>query len=218
MPEQRRVSHSLLDPLFFPLIGPLYRILPIPRRFPPEGIVVLGHLLAAAGAVSLALSLRHPGWAAAAALCVAGSHVADMVDGSHARATGQCRNGGELLDHFFDPLAFSYWVTGLAVSCGHLEWAIAGCIVICGTATLTSIRAKILGEFTMPPFGSTEVRTLLVIYGAVQAFLGSAVLALWTTGVLVTAGGVTLLVFLVLSVRQVNSSGPPPDTRPWEVE
>ncbi|MCH2113926.1 MAG: CDP-alcohol phosphatidyltransferase family protein [Pirellulales bacterium] len=32
----------------------------------------------------------------------------DLLDGTHARAIDQCRNGGELLDHFGDLLPFSF--------------------------------------------------------------------------------------------------------------
>ncbi len=214
----KRVSHSLLDPLFFPLIPPLYRMLPIPRWFPPEGIIAVGHLSAIAGAVGLALATRNPWWAALAAAGVAASHLADMVDGTHARATGQCRNGGELLDHFVDPLAFSYWVTALGFACGRLDWAIAGVIVVFATAVLTNIRAKITGEFTLAAFGSTEMRTLLVLCGVAQIFLASPALAFWLLASGTVAGGLTLVVMLVRAVREVNAAGPPPDTTPWTLK
>jgi phosphatidylglycerophosphate synthase len=215
--KSRRVSHSLLDPLFFPLIPPLYRVLPIPRRFPPEGIIAVGHLGAIAGAFGLALCLKNPWWAALAAGGIAFTHLADMVDGTHARSTGQCRNGGELLDHFVDPLAFSYWAIGLAWAAGLLAWGFAGVIVIYATALLTNIRAKITGEFTMERFGSTETRVLLVIYGIVQAVWANAALARWFLMVMVCVGGLTLVIGLVRSVLAVNAGGPEPDATPWEL-
>jgi archaetidylinositol phosphate synthase len=217
MAKGKRVSHSILDPLFFPLIPPLYRALHIPRWFPPEGIIAVGHAWAIAGAFGLAFSLRHPAWALLAAAGPAMAHLCDMVDGTHARSTGQCRNGGELLDHFVDPLAFSYWALGLAASCGEIAWGIAGIIVISATSILTNIRAKITGEFTLAAFGSTEVRVLLVIYGIVQAMWASVTLARWFLWVTVVAGGLALVVMLVNAVREVNASGPPPDTAPWEL-
>ena len=47
-----RISRSFLDPIFLPLVKPLYRALPIPRAFPPEGIIAVGHLLAIAGTLT----------------------------------------------------------------------------------------------------------------------------------------------------------------------
>ena len=85
----KRVSHSVLDPYLSPLVPPLYRLLPIPKRFPPEGIVVTGHLIAICGAVGFAYSTHRPWAGLVAAACVAGSHLADMVDGTHARTTGR---------------------------------------------------------------------------------------------------------------------------------
>jgi len=213
----KRVSHSLLDPLFFPLIQPLYRALPIPRRFPPEGIIAVGHLCAIAGAFGLAFALRSPWWALVAALGPMLAHLCDMVDGTHARTTGQCRNGGELLDHFVDPLAFSYWAVGLSVSVGQLSWGVAGVIVIYATAVLTNIKAKITGEFTLGRFGSTETRVLLFLYGTAQMILASVLLAEVALKALVVAGGITLVVMLVQAVREVNAKGPEADTTPWEL-
>jgi phosphatidylglycerophosphate synthase len=82
-----------------------------------------------------------------AALGVALNHTCDVLDGTHARATNQCRNGGELLDHFVDPLSFAYWAAGLSSaaishSLGAPWVGMAGVAVIFATAVLTNIRAK----------------------------------------------------------------------------
>ena len=53
----KRISHSLLDPYFAPLVPRLYALLSIPPRFPPEAIVGVGHLLAIAGAFGFAYSV-----------------------------------------------------------------------------------------------------------------------------------------------------------------
>lgn len=39
----KRVSHSLLDPVFGPRLQSLYPRLHIPAWFPPEGIIGVGH-------------------------------------------------------------------------------------------------------------------------------------------------------------------------------
>lgn len=220
-----RVSRSLLDPLFAPLVPALYRALPIPRRFPPEGIVVLGHLVAIVGAVGFALASRHWWAGLLAALGVAGAHLCDMVDGAHARATGQCRHGGELLDHFFDPLSFSLWMVGLGVAAGRLDLAIAGVLWIYATAVLTGIRAKITGEFILARIGPTEFKTLLVALAIALAITRSAsgeaaadriaTGALWTLAAL---GWGQLALNLVRGVRAVNRSTTPIDTEPWRLE
>ncbi len=206
----KRVSHSLLDRF---LTLPLKRIYPrlgIPATFPPEGIVLVGHLAAIVAAIG-----------------VAGNHVADVLDGTHARATGQCRNGGELLDHFVDPLSFSYWVAGLAYCGDCLLLGIGGVIVIYATAVLTNIKAKMIGEFTLARFGPTEFKTLLVLFGLLMAGvsggwwlspeLGSR-LAFWFVLVLFVAGLAQLKWSLWKAIRAVNASGAPPDTTEWEIK
>jgi phosphatidylglycerophosphate synthase len=219
----KRISHSLLDPWLSPLVHKLYPLLPIPRRFPPEGIIALGHVSAIVGASGFAWSTQ-AWWAGLiAALGVAGNHLADMFDGTHARATGQCRNGGELLDHFTDPLSFSYWLVGLAVSCGRLDLGLAGVICLFATAVLTNIKAKLIGEFTLSSFGPTEFKALLIGYGvAMSALAGGIVVgvapataALWFLATLIVVGIVQLAVQLVRSVREVNEHGGKPDASEW---
>jgi archaetidylinositol phosphate synthase len=154
MAASNRVSHSLLDPW---LTGPLKRLYPrlsLPRSLPPEAIIGCGHAAAAAGALGFALACQHPWAGLAGAAGVALNHTCDVLDGTHARSTGQCRNGGELLDHFVDPLSFSYWAAGLAYAAqGYSSWApwlgVVGVIAIYAMAVLTSIRAKMIGEFTL---------------------------------------------------------------------
>ena len=104
----KRVSHSLLDPFIGPPIKALYPRLNIPAWFPPEGIVLAGHGLAIVGALGFAFATRNVWGGLCVAIGVAGNHFADCIDGTHARSTDQCRNGGELLDHFTDPLSFTY--------------------------------------------------------------------------------------------------------------
>ena len=55
----KRVSHSLLDPFYSRLIPGIYGFLRIPRQFPPEGIVLAGHLLAAIGGLGFALAGKY---------------------------------------------------------------------------------------------------------------------------------------------------------------
>lgn len=219
----KRISHSYLDPWLGPPIKALYRWLPIPRWYPPEGIIAVGHLAAVAGAVGFAYSTSTSwgGWLLA--LGVAGNHIADCIDGTHARATGQCRHGGELLDHFTDPLSFAYWITGWAVSCQQLELGIAGVICLYATAVLTNIKAKMIGEFTLASFGPTEFKTILVLYGIGLALLPPAWRAsglaeqvarigLWT---MLVVGVAQLVVNLIGAVREVNACSAKVDDAPW---
>jgi phosphatidylglycerophosphate synthase len=226
----QRVSHSLLDPWFSGPLKALYPRLRIPRRLPPEAIVGCGHLAAIVGATGFALATRWPFVGALAALGVALNHTCDVLDGTHARATGQCRNGGELLDHFVDPLSFSYWATGLAFSAAAYSpsapWlGVAGVIVIYAMAVLTSIRAKMIGEFTLARFGPTEFKTLLVIYGIAITGIGFAdaarppKVAYWFVATMVLAGVIQLLKSLWQSVRDVNARGAAPaDTTEWLIK
>ena len=89
----KRVSYSPLDPYLTAPLKQLYARLGVPARFPPEGIVVIGHLCAIAGALGFAFADRWWWAGLIAALGVAGNHIADVLDGTHARATNQCRNG-----------------------------------------------------------------------------------------------------------------------------
>ncbi|MEK9985776.1 MAG: hypothetical protein VW879_13645, partial [Opitutae bacterium] len=77
----KRVSHSLLDPFYSRLIPGIYGFLRIPRQFPPEGIVLAGHLLAAIGGLGFALAGKYTFAGLLVVLGVAGNHIADMVDG-----------------------------------------------------------------------------------------------------------------------------------------
>lgn len=222
----KRVSHSLLDPFMIPLVPRLYRVLPIPRRFPPEGIILIGHLLAITGAVGFAYAVTDWWGGVLVAIGVAGNHIADMVDGTHARSTDQCRNGGELLDHFTDPLSFSYWMIGLAVSCQSPYLGIITIVCIYATAVLTNIKAKIMGEFSLAAFGPTEFKTLLVLYGIAMSIIvatapvaiDARTVALWSLRVLAAVGVLQLILNLVRAVIDVNRSGEAPDTTNWEVK
>lgn len=223
-----RISHSLLDPLIMPFVPGLYRSLRIPHRLPPEGIILIGHLLAVAGAVGLAFSTELWWAGLIAAAGILGNHLADMVDGTHARSTGQCRNGGELLDHFTDPLSFSYWMIGLglsvAVSTGRvylgLGLGIACVLCIYATAVLTNIKAKITGRFTLARFGPTEFKVLLAMYGVAMSIVGLSGgsgpdLATVFLCALSSVGVIQLAVNLVQSVREVNGADAAPDDTQW---
>ncbi|TWT82583.1 CDP-alcohol phosphatidyltransferase [Planctomycetes bacterium CA13] len=219
----KRVSHSLLDPVIGPPMTALYPYLQIPKWFPPEGIVLIGHLSAISAAIGLAFSTRFWWGGLLAAAGIVGNHLADCVDGKHARATGQCRNGGELLDHFTDPLSFTYWMVGLAIACGRLDLGLVSVIALMSMAVLTNLRAKLTGQFTLAAFGPTEFKTLLAGFGltisaAVLYSPSSATtLCLVVLSVLCVVGIVLLPIQLVQSVREVNQCGEKPDTSEWEV-
>ena len=219
----KRISHSLLDPWLGPPISALYRFLPIPAGFPPEGIVVAGHLLAIAAAVGFAYSTSHWWGGVIVAVCVAGNHFSDCIDGKHARTTGQCRDGGELLDHFLDPISFSYYLVGIAYSVERLDLGMAAVIVLLAMAVLTNIKAKMLGEFTLSAFGPTEFKTLLVLFGVLMSLITGGVIpsldamttAIWIYTALIGVGVVLLNVNVVRAVIEVNARGPAPDTTEW---
>lgn len=219
----KRVSHSLLDPVLTLPLKARYDAFRIPRWLPPEALVLLGHCGAITAAFGLAWSTRSAWGGLVAAAGVAANHICDVLDGTHARRTGQCRNGGELLDHFTDPLSFAYYLCGIAVACGRLDLGLAAVICLFATAVLTNIRAKLMGEFALAPIGPTEFKALLV--GVSLAL--SAAAARWlpiddpatllTTGFtgLVAFGIIQLAVQLVRAVREVNAKGKPADTTEW---
>jgi len=229
----KRVTRSILDPFMLPYVPAIYRRLPIPRWFPPEGIVLTGHLLAIGGAVGLGFSTYAWWGGLLAAAGVAGNHFCDMVDGTHARQTGQCRNGGELLDHLTDPVSFCYWIIGLAVS---MQWGavglslgLAGVMVLLVTALLTSIKAKLIGSFELARFGPTEFKAMLTVYGLAMAVFVAATdaAALSFSGfqiarcfflMMLVIGAIQLPWNLYKAIRDVNRSGAKPDTSEWEMK
>ncbi|MEM9657376.1 MAG: CDP-alcohol phosphatidyltransferase family protein [Planctomycetota bacterium] len=226
----KRVSHSLLDPLLTTPLKGLYARFHLPASLPPEAIVCCGHLFAIVGAVGFAFSATHWWGGVLAALGVALAHTADVLDGTHARTTGQCRNGGELLDHFVDPLSFAYLVAGLAYSTDSQIgfWVgLAGVIVIYAMAVLTNIRAKMIGEFALARYGPTEFKTMLVLFGLSQSALagglwGDATLArpaaFWFMAAATAAGVVQLKISLWRAVREVNEEGAATaDTTEWQI-
>ncbi len=220
----KRVSHSLLDPWLLPPIKALYRYAPFPQWYPPEGIIAIGHVAAVLGAVGFAFSTTAWWGGLAAALGVAGNHVADCLDGTHARATNQCRNGGELLDHFVDPLSFSYWLCGIAIAVGRLDMGLVAVICLYATAVLTNIKAKMVDEFTLARFGPTEFKSLLVMLSLTLSgmvmfkHLDSAAKLLVGCFTLLIAAGVIQLVWgLVSAVREVNRRGAVADTTEWDI-
>lgn len=226
-PMSKRVSYSFLDPLLTKPLKSLYGRLGIPAAFPPEGIVALGHLCAVAGALGFACADRWWWAGLVAVMGVIGNHTADVLDGTHARSTNQCRNGGELLDHFVDPLSFSYWVAGIAYCADCLLLGIGGVIIIYATAVLTNIKAKMVDEFTLSHFGPTEFKTLLVAFGMTIAgctagwwlsSLAPTRLAFWFLLILFLAGLFQLKRNLWKAIKEVNAVGASPDTTEWDFQ
>jgi archaetidylinositol phosphate synthase len=225
----KRISHSLLDPIVGPRLKALYPHLRIPDWFPPEGIVGIGHAFAILGAVGFAFSTQFWWAGILAAVGVVGNHTADCVDGTHARRTGQCRNGGELLDHFTDPLSFAYWLVGIGVACGRLDLAIVAIICLFAIAVLTNIKAKLIGEFTLTKFGPTEFKAVLCLLG-IATSAATVISANWLPTliptdvllvsyvVLIVIGLTQLPINLVRAVREVNASTNTPDTSEWIVK
>jgi phosphatidylglycerophosphate synthase len=219
----KRVSHSLLDPFVTLPLKARYDSFHVPRWLPPEALVLLGHCGAITAAFGLAWSTRSAWGGLVAAVGVATNHVCDVLDGTHARRTGQCRNGGELLDHFTDPLSFAYYLCGIAVACGRLDLGLAAVICLFATAVLTNIRAKLIGEFALAPIGPTEFKTFLVgvslaLSAAAHGWLPiddpASMLTTGFTG-MVAFGIAQLVVQLVRAVHEVNAKGKPADTTEW---
>ncbi len=217
----KRISHSILDPVIGPRLKSLYPHLRIPRRFPPEGIIGVGHGCAILGAVGFAFSTQTWWGGLLAAAGVIGNHTADCLDGTHARATGQCRNGGELLDHFTDPLSFAYWLVGIGIACSSLELALIAVICLFAIAVLTNIKAKLLGEFTLSRFGPTEFKAVLAALAVALSMLTlcqpaiSQSTALIGLTSLILLGLIELPIQLIRAVREVNRSEVEPDTSEW---
>ena len=113
----------------------------------------------------------------------------------------------------------------MAYSAGRRWLGLAGVIVIYAMAVLTNIRAKMIGEFTLARFGPTEFKTLLVMFGMLQAALAAAGAgeegpqrAFWFVAAMVAAGVAQLTRSLWQSVREVNARGTAPaDVTEWQI-
>lgn len=217
-----RVSHSLLDPYLTTPIRPWYRWLRLPPRMPPEAIVLTGHAAAIAAAACWGFAGTHPALAFIAAALIVMHHLCDVFDGQHARATGQCRHGGELLDHFCDPLSIAYLILGWAAIAGNVAWAIPGVVIVMATAVLTNIKAKLGGDFELPRFGPTELKTFLAILAGLtgwgmtwDADQTRSVLAAILLGVSLIAA-LRLPFELAAAIRSVNRSTAPVDQSEWQ--
>ena len=217
----KRVSHSVLDPWIGPVLKSLYPILRIPRWFPPEGIVLTGHALAMVGGIGFAIATDH-WWGGLLAMSgILGNHTADCIDGTHARATGQCRNGGELLDHFTDPISFTYWLIGIGYSVSRPDLALVAVVCLMALAILTNIKAKLLGEFTLARFGPTEFKTLLCCFGVMLTIVflvnhdWSAMVASGGMFALTAMGLFQVPYQLLRAIKEVNRDGSDPDTSEW---
>lgn len=221
-----RVSRSVIDPIVGPRLQSLYPHLSIPKWFPPEGIVLIGHLSAIAGALGLAFSVTTWWGGLLAATGIAGNHLADCIDGTHARRTGQCRNGGELLDHFTDPLSFAYYLIGIGVALGRLDLALVAVVCLFAVAVLTNIKAKLTGRFELSRFGPTEFKAMLVATACITSTLQmvptcgvTSTLFLTTVYIsLIAIGVIYVPVQLWRSVVDVNRNGEAPDTSEWELK
>ena len=146
--------------------------------------------------IGLALSTTHWAGGILAAAGIAGNHFADCIDGTHARATGQCRNGGELLDHFTDPLSFAYWLVGMGVACARIDLALVAVVILFAMAVLTNIKAKLIGEFTLAKYGPTEFKATL---------MGIGILATLTFLPAVTIGSLTVLTTAFLGLGGIGN-------------
>jgi len=122
-------------------------------------------------------------------------------------------------------LSFSYWIAGYGVAMEHLEMALAGVIILYATAVLTSIKAKMIDEFTLARFGPTEFKMLLALFGLAMmamALVGvepadRRMVALGFFALLLVIGVVQLLVGLGVAVYRVNICGAVPDSTEWDI-
>jgi archaetidylinositol phosphate synthase len=218
-----KVSSSFLDAMIRPQVTPLYVRLRIPKRFPPEGIVVAGHLFALAAGFFFAYSQVIWWCGPLAACCVLFNQVLDMLDGAHARATGQCRNSGELLDHLLGPLGYAYWVIGLSVSSRFVTLAIPGLVILYSIVTISHMIHHFTGEFRLSRFGPTEFRAVMFLYGLTLPFihivnLKYKILSNYTflfSIFLILVYALNLFQLLWSAIRRVNTEALPPDTSEW---
>ena len=62
-------------------------------------------------------------------------------------------------------------MVGLSISCNRLDLGLVAVLILYATALLTSIRAKIVGEFSLARFGPTEFKAILALYALAIAIV-----------------------------------------------
>jgi len=142
------------------------------------------------------------------------------MDGRHARTTGQCRNGGELLDHFFDPLSFSVIIIGFGVAVNQPYLALLTVLGIYCNVAIVFQEAMIMGTLTLKVIGPNEARVLYMFAGLVQSTvvysgLPGHVVPLGMLVVATLLSVVQTIVELYKTVEKVNKYGPEPDNDGW---
>ena len=81
------------------------------------------------------------------------------------------RNGGEVLDHFFDPLSFCVIIWGIGACCESYNMAIICVLGIYCNATILFQEAMIMKTLEMKAIGPNEARVLYMCLGAVLSYL-----------------------------------------------
>lgn len=220
-----KISSSRIDARLVPIVRGFYAAHPIPSRVPPELIVISGHLVALIAGLSLALSTRAWWWGVIGAVCVFLNQITDMLDGTHARATGQCRNSGDLLDHFLDPLSYAYWVIGIGVAADSIALVIPALLLLYSFITLTYILQRMTGELRIPRLGSTEYRFFIVLYGIISALicaiLGESVairVAFYSLLAMMISYFLELVLQLRKSIKRVDTEFKLQDVDAWHAQ
>ena len=219
MRTAKRISHSLLDPWVTTPLRSLYPSLRLPRRLPPEAIVMGGNAAAAGAAGCFAVALHSPIAAVVGGLLTLLYHAADVFDGQHARATNQCRNGGELLDHLCDPVSLSLLATAWAYAAGLPLLAIPAVLIVMTNGLLENLKAKLGADFEVGRFGPTEMKfaiATLMLLTAVLPLDAAHLMLAWTFRASLAAGAIALPLQVVRAVRVVNASQHRPDVSEWE--
>lgn len=151
----------------------------LPARLHPNVITHVGHLANLAGCLVVLLFAGHgAGPFVVAAALLNFYNWCDNADGGHARRTGQCSAGGELLDHGLDMLNTTYIALVSAVAVGASpEWTALVAISVPAACAVTYWEQAETGLFSLGLLTQIEAVALLTTILAVDAIFG---VEIWT--------------------------------------
>ncbi|MFO0547453.1 MAG: CDP-alcohol phosphatidyltransferase family protein [Polyangiaceae bacterium] len=194
----------------------------IPARINPNTLTHLGHLTNLSGVLLLLGLWQSRGWPFVVTAILLQIYIwFDNADGGHARRTGQCSPGGELLDHGLDILNVVYmgYLSAMTLGMSALGWVVVvGSIA--GAGSVTYWEQGETGIFRLGSMNQIESGIVLSLALLVSAVFGvdvwgkvelfgvtprTAILA-WTIGTIIV--GATRALIRVQKARGIGAAAP----------
>jgi len=162
----KKIEHSPMDPFvkwFFPKLLPF-----VPLKVSANMVSALGITLSFLAGLALALSALFSPETAPFIYTLGGfliflTWITDTMDGVIARSRKQVSLVGHFLDHFGDSLSVVFIGVGMFASNGsHVTIGLITAMIYLLFHVSAHIKVKMFDSLTLPAFGPTEIRFLIV--------------------------------------------------------